>query len=87
MNSITQIKKAVYETDEIKRILPRIKDCRSVRTENGEKIKLSIWLILYNLMEAYGSFKEKFLSMKLSFSKFAELRPVVSFIQFYQNLN
>ena len=52
-----------------------MKDCISVRTENGEKIKLSKRLILCNLMEAYRSFKEKFPNMKVSFSKFAELKP------------
>lgn len=59
----------------ISRILPGMKDCISVRTENGEKVKISKRLVLYNLKELYQSYKEKFPHLKLSFSKFAELRP------------
>lgn len=67
--------RSYYESDEISRVLPGMKDCVSVKNENGDRVKLSKRLILCNLMEAYRSFKDKSNEMKISFSKFAELRP------------
>lgn len=74
-SEVVEAVRSFYESDEISRVLPGMKDCVSVRSENGDKVKLSKRLILCNLMEAYRSFKDKFPVMKVSFSKFAELRP------------
>lgn len=42
---------------------------------NVSKSNILKKLILCNLKEAYKHFKDKFPSMKIGFSKFAELRP------------
>ena len=55
--------------------MPGKKDCVTVKGENGDKIIISKRLILCNLKEAYKSFEDKFLKMKIGFSKFAELHP------------
>lgn len=78
---VVQTIQSFYESDEISRVLPGMKDCVSVRTDNGDKVKLSKRLILCNLMEAYRSFKDKFTDLKVCFSKFAELRPKSVFWQ------
>ena len=67
--------RSFYESDEISQVLPGMKDCISIRTDNGAKVKLSMRLILCNLTEAWRSFKDKFPDLKVGFSKFAELRP------------
>lgn len=72
---VVAVVRSFYQSDEISRVLPGMKDCVSVRSENGDKVKLSKRLVLCNLKEAYKSFKDKFAGMKVSFSKFAELRP------------
>ena len=48
-----------------------MEDCLSVRIEM-QKIKLSKWLILCNLMEVYRSLKDNFPNMKVRFSEFPE---------------
>lgn len=64
-----------YESDEISRSMPGIKDCISITDQSGNKVKVYKRLILCNLKEAHVLFKEKFPDLKISFSKFAELRP------------
>ncbi|GBM58687.1 hypothetical protein AVEN_256464-1 [Araneus ventricosus] len=51
-----------------------IQDCATVIESNGSKSKISKRIILCNLKEAYKHFKDKFPSIKIGFSKFAELR-------------
>lgn len=63
-----------YNTPEVSRLMPGIKDCVTVR--NGilsEKVQKR--LVLCNLKEAHVHFKEKHPETKVQFSKFAELRP------------
>lgn len=64
-----------YESDEVSRAMPGIKDCVTVTEPDGNKTKISKRLILCNLKEAYKHFKDNFSNIKLGFSKFAELRP------------
>lgn len=52
--------------------MPGMIDCVSIIEANRNRTKRSI---LCNLREAYTLFKEKFPHIKVSFSKFAELRP------------
>lgn len=70
-----EIVHSFYETDEVSRAMPGIKDCVSVTQADGTKIKMSKRLILCNIKEAYKHFKDNFPNIKIGFSKFAELRP------------
>lgn len=63
-----------YKCEEVSRIMPGKKDYKSVRKE-GVKVQEQKHLILCNLREAYELFKSKNPSIKVGFSKFAELRP------------
>ena len=63
-----------YKSEEISRVMPGKKDYKSVRKE-GVKVQEQKHLILCNLREAYKLFKTKQPSIKVGFSKFAELRP------------
>ena len=74
-SEVVEVVRSFYKSDEISRVLPGMKDCVSVRTENGDKVKLSKRLILCNLTESYKFFTEIVSGIKVSFSKFAELRP------------
>ena len=60
-----------YESD--LRLMPG-KDCMSVRKAEG-RITIQKRLILSNLRELYHSFKDSYPSVKVGFSKFAEMRP------------
>lgn len=63
-----------YKSEEISRIMPGKKDYKSV-WKGGFKVQEQKHLILCNLREAYKLFKTKHPSLKVGFSKFAELRP------------
>ena len=63
-----------YKSEEISRIMPGKKDYKPVR-KGGFKVQEQKHLILCNLREAYKLFKTKHPSLKVGFSKFAELRP------------
>lgn len=45
-----------YENDEISRVMPSMKDCITVKEDNGYKTRVSKRLILCNLQEAHRSF-------------------------------
>ena len=62
-----------FESDEISRMCPGMKDFVPVRID-GEKVHKQKRLILCNLDEAYQAFKAKH-PCKIGFSKFCELRP------------
>lgn len=64
-----------YNNDDISRIMPGRKDYKSVKTSEGSKVHKQKRLILFNLKEAYTKFKELYPSVKIGFSKFAELKP------------
>ena len=63
-----------YELDEISRMMPGKKDFVSIR-EGDHRVHVQKRLILGNLKEIYQQFKEKYPTVKVGFSKFAELRP------------
>lgn len=63
-----------YRSDEISRVMPGKKNFVSVK-EEGQKVHKQKRLILCNLKETYRCFKDKYPLVKISFSKFAELRP------------
>lgn len=67
--------RSFYESNEVSRAMPDIKDCATVIESNRSISKISKRLIFGNLKEAYKHVKDKFPSIKISFSKFAELRP------------
>ena len=66
--------RSFYECDEVSQMLPGKKDFVSVKQE-GKCIHVQKRLVLSNLREVYQLFKEKFPTMSIGFSKFAELRP------------
>lgn len=71
------INKAInfYLDPEVSRELPGMKDFVSVRNCDGKKEHKQKRLVLGNLKEIYSFFKEKNPNLKISFSKFAGLRP------------
>ena len=66
---------AFYESDEVSRMCPGIKDVVTVRLPNGDKARKPKRLVLANLKEVYSSFKELHPLSKVGFSTFASLRP------------
>lgn len=68
---VVDLIKAFYCDDEHTRQLPGKKDCVSV----GKKQYMPKRLILCNLKELFAAFKVKYPDIKISFSKFASLRP------------
>ena len=65
---------AFYESDESSRIMPGKKDFMSIKDAGGRR-HIQIQLVLCNLKELNQHFKDKHPSVKIGFSKFAELRP------------
>lgn len=63
-----------YEDDQISRMCPGAKDFVSVKLGDRREHKQKR-LILCNLKEVYGLFKERHQNHKIGFSKFCELRP------------
>lgn len=64
-----------FESDEISRQCPGMKDCRSVRDQDGNKIVKQKKLVLGNLKEVYQKFKESENCPDIGFSTFCSLRP------------
>lgn len=66
--------KSFYESDEVSRQMPGMKDFVSVKIgDRREHVQKR--LLLSNLKEIYCLFKDKFPGYKIGFSKFADLRP------------
>ncbi|CAH1104638.1 unnamed protein product [Psylliodes chrysocephalus] len=63
-----------YRNQDVSRELPGKKEYKSVH-ENGQRVQKQKRLILGNLNEIYQLFKQKYPFEKVSFSKFASLRP------------
>ena len=63
-----------YRQDDISRVMPGKKDCPSI-LRDGKKTLFQKRLVLGNLREIYQTFKSQHPSMKISFSKFAMVRP------------
>ena len=73
-DDVIQIVKQFYEEDDISRIMPGMKDTKSVR-EGDKKVKKQKRLLLSNLKELYREFKLRQPNCKIGFSRFASLRP------------
>lgn len=72
------IKKLVidfYESEENSKQLAGMKDFKSVKNCDGDRIRVQKKLILCNLKELYQNFKTQYYSVPIQFSKFASLRP------------
>ncbi|KAJ8935241.1 hypothetical protein NQ314_012916 [Rhamnusium bicolor] len=72
------IKKLVidfYENEENSKQLAGMKDFKSVKNCDGDRIRVQKKLILCNLKELYQNFKTQYDSVPIRFSKFASLRP------------
>ena len=54
---------------------PGKKDCVTVRTNGGDKLKMQKRLLLANLKEIYSMFQKENHEVKVGFSTFASLRP------------
>lgn len=63
-----------YNSDDVSRIMAGKKNYVTVK-ENGNKIHKQKRLMLSNLRESYRFYKEQHPNFKVSFSKFAQLRP------------
>ena len=64
-----------YNSDEVSRALPGMKDFVSVKQPDGKRVHVQKRLVLGNLKEIYKLFKENHQTLNIGFSKFAELRP------------
>ena len=62
-------------SDEVSCLLPRKKDCVSVKLTEGSKTRVQKHLLLSNLSEIYVHFKEENSNVSVGFSTFATLRP------------
>ena len=72
--NVTAAVEMFYRQDDISRVMPGKKDCLSI-LRDGNKTLFQKRLVLGNLKEIYQTFKSQHPSMKISFSKFAMLRP------------
>ena len=62
--------------EEISRWCPGVKDYKSTRINlNGEKVRISRRLLLFNLKEAHYLFQQQHPEIKVGLSKFCSLRP------------
>lgn len=64
-----------YNNDMYSRMMPSTKDVISVKNKDGSREDKRRRLLLLSLRELYISFKEAHSDVKVSFSKFASLRP------------
>lgn len=69
-----------YNSDEVSRMCPGMKDYVTTRNKNGEKEHIQKRLILCNLKALYSKFCETFPDLKVSFSKFAEYKTKMVYI-------
>ena len=73
-DDVSKLVKEFYEEDDISRVMPGMKDVKSVM-EGGQKIKKQKRLLLANLKELYREFKIRNPENKIGFSRFASLMP------------
>lgn len=71
----TEIVRNFFYSPEISREMPGLKDYISVKKSDGCREKKQKHLVLCNLKEAFQNFKSEHPTLKIGFSKFAELRP------------
>lgn len=73
--NVVELVQNFYNSDEVSRQLPGKKDYVSVKNGDNKRTHVQKRLVLANLKEIYNLFKETNKSVKVGFSKFAELRP------------
>lgn len=73
-DSVVKLVTDFYIEDDISRLMPGMKDTKSVR-EGGKRVKKQKRLLLANLKELYKEFKVRHPVCKIGFSRFASLRP------------
>lgn len=73
-DDVVKLVKRFYEEDDISRVMPGMKDVKSIK-EGGKKIRKQKRLLLSNLKELYREFKIRNPGTKIGFSRFATLRP------------
>ena len=66
--------KEFYLSDAVSHIMPRKRDCISVKI-NGKKTLMQKRLLLCNLIEAHRQLYNEYPNVKVGHSKFMELRP------------
>lgn len=64
-----------YEDDMNSRQLSGMKDCKSVKKDDGTREMVQKRFILCNIRELYASFKKENPTIEIKFAKFASLRP------------
>ena len=64
-----------FESPEISRICPGVKDCFRIKNEEGIKETVKKQLVLMNLKEAFALYKADPNNPNIGFSSFASLRP------------
>lgn len=74
-NETTDMVTQFYYSSEISRQMPGMKDYVSVKKADGCRERKQKFLVLCNLKEAFQKFKEDHPTVKIGFSKFADLRP------------
>lgn len=72
---VTKLVIDFYESEENSKQLAGMKDFKSVKDCDGNRIRVQKKLVLCNLKELYQNFKAKYDSVPIGFSKFAALRP------------
>lgn len=63
-----------YLSNDVSRIMPRMKDCVSV-VENGKKLQKQKRLLLFNIHDLHTKFEAAFPDEKIGLTKFQALRP------------
>ena len=66
--------KSFYEQPDISWVSPGRKDCMTV-VQDGTKKKIQKQYLMTTIREAHALFCDKYANVKISFSKFADLRP------------
>ena len=74
-NEQKSIVEKFYESDEISRCCPGMKEYLTIRNADGEKVKEQKRLLLGNLKELFQLYKSEPNNPKIGFSTFAKLRP------------
>ena len=70
---VKNLVKDFCQSDDISRMCPGKKDCVTVRTNGGDKLKMQMRLLLANLKEIYSMFQKENHEVKVGFSSFASL--------------
>lgn len=71
---VTKLVIDFYESEENSKQLAGMKDFKSVKDCDGNRIRVQKKLVLCNLKELYQNFKAKYDKVPIGFSKFAALR-------------